>query len=367
MRVLMLDRLTQNPYSIGLARALQGLGVDVLIGGPADGPGGLVRPLYPRGGVSGQRIGKGLELVASVPRYVRLVRSLEPDVIHIQWPGLLYYAHAVVAARIGGAGIVFTDHNPIARIGDPTTRWHDALLGRADAVIVHGPAMRSSLCEQRPWIEPRVHVIEHGSYEHSIVRHSRSEARLRLGLGDDGPVYAFVGQLRRRKGVETLLDAYAAVPDRPRTSQLVLAGHAPDPAYLETLRRRGLELGIRPRWIVSSDILKPQILDAVVCAANEVVLPFASATQSGSMILAMTHGRCVVGTTVGELPRTLDDRGILVPPDDVGALSEAMRLASESPDRCDELGCRARSYALTELAWPKLAAQTLDVYRSVAR
>jgi glycosyltransferase involved in cell wall biosynthesis len=366
MRVLVLDRIAQNPYSEGLAGGLRGLGVEVVIGGPANEHGELIRPIYPRGGVSGQRPQKALELLASGPRYLHLLRTLQPDVVHVQWPGFLYYAHALTAARIGGAGVVFTDHNPIARLGDPTTRWHDALLRRADAVIVHGPVMRSSLCEQRPWIESRVHVVEHGSYEHSIASHSRAEARRRLGLTHDGPVYAFVGQLRPRKGIETLLDAYAAEPERRRMSQLVIAGHAPDFAYVETLRERGRELGIAPRWIVSRDILRREVLDEVVCAANEVVLPFVSATQSGSVILAMTHGRCVVATTVGELPRTLDDRGILVPPDDVGALSEAMRPASESPDLCDELGRRARDYARTELDWPALAERTLAVYRSVA-
>jgi glycosyltransferase involved in cell wall biosynthesis len=176
-----------------------------------------------------------------------------------------------------------------------------------------------------------------------------------------------VGQLRPRKGIEVLLDAYATDPDRHRSTELIIAGHAPDEAYLRTLQARGRRLGISPRWIASGSLLRGEILDEVICAATQVVLPFLSASQSGSAILAMNHGRCVVGTTLGELPRTLGDRGLLVPPDDVDALSEAMRLASEAPDLCDELGRRARSYAVTELAWPRLAEQTLAVYRSVTR
>lgn len=118
-------------------------------------------------------------------------------------------------------------------------------------------------------------------------------------------------------------------------------------------------------WRVSADPLPQADLDLVIAAANQVVLPFRDASQSGSVILAMTHGRCVVTTAVGELPRTVGGRGIVIETGDRQALRSAIGLAASDPAECDRLGRLAREYAESALDWNRLALETIDVYAEV--
>ena len=99
-------------------------------------------------------------------------------------------------------------------------------------------------------------------------------------------------------------------------------------------------------------------------AATQVVLPFHEASQSGSVIYAMTHGRCVVTTPLGELPATIGQNGLLVPPGDRDALADALQIAVVDPEMCDRLGRAAREYGLAELDWTHIAGLTRNVYES---
>jgi glycosyltransferase involved in cell wall biosynthesis len=106
------------------------------------------------------------------------------------------------------------------------------------------------------------------------------------------------------------------------------------------------------------------VLDLAVSAADQVVLPFSEASQSASVIFAMTHGKCVVASAVGEVTRTLRDRGLLVAPDDPEDVSRAMALVEDDPEECRRLAAAARQYAMEDLSWAKVAANTVEVYRN---
>ena len=61
-------------------------------------------------------------------------------------------------------------------------------------------------------------------------------------------------------------------------------------------------------------------------ASDLVVLPYASATQSGIVQIAYGFGKPVVVTSVGGLPEVVDDgrTGFVVPPKNAGALAESV-------------------------------------------
>jgi glycosyltransferase involved in cell wall biosynthesis len=64
----------------------------------------------------------------------------------------------------------------------------------------------------------------------------------------------------------------------------------------------------------------------LVAAADCVVLPYRSATQSGVVLVAYAGGCPVISTAVGGLPEVVDDgvTGYLVPPEDSAALAAAI-------------------------------------------
>ena len=320
----------------------------------------MIVAVYPREGVPGQKIAKTGDAVAGIRRLVHLVRSFRPDVLHFQWPGLPDYSMARTLKSTTDARLTMTVHNPVPR-GGGGYMFQNRMVRLADTLIVHGEMLRDQLLETYGIPAENVHVVPHGNFEHAAVRFERAEARRRLGLPDDQPVYTFFGQLVERKGVETLIDAFRIHCDRGRSGTLLIVG----PSYgvdEADLRGRTRAIPGRVRWMTRPESVPAAEIDLAISAANQVILPFNEATQSGSLLYAMTHGRCVVTTNVGEIPATIGDFGIVVPPRDPAALADALDLAVSDPGRCDEIGAAARLHVLREFDWVRIASLTVAAY-----
>ena len=367
MNVLILDRAVGNGYSLGLAAGLRATGVNVVLGAAAASGADRAYPVYPRAGVAGRRLRKSLDLVSGVVRLLAIVLRLKPDVVHVQWPTSLDLAYLRLVRVFSRASIVYTAHNPVPRLGEDLGR-QNTLFELARDVVVHSDFLAESLRSSQPQMQADIHVVPHGNYEHMVERFERESARDELGLDRSTPVFAFIGQIRPYKGVETLLEAFALHVARGRPGQLVVAGMVSDPRYFASLEGRSAQLGIKTVWHTSPDALAQRTLDLVASAATQIVLPFHEATQSGSMIFGFTHGRCVVTTEVGSLPETMGDRGILVPPRNPELLAGALSLAVDDPRECDRLGAAARDFALEHFSWARIGEMTLAVYvRATAR
>jgi glycosyltransferase involved in cell wall biosynthesis len=368
VRVLILDRTVQSsPQALGLADGLRANGVEVLVGGPAGFVQRGVVQVYPRPGGQGQRVKQLVELATGGYRLLRLLRGFRPDVVHFQWARPVDYALARVTRLAWRGPLVFTSHVPVERIpGDLAgdAKRQARILDMSSAVITLGPGLTEALRRAHPTLNGKVHTIRHGNYEHVIRRTDRAEARRALDLPATGSVFAFLGQVRPGKGVETLLDGFRAYRDRGGGGTLVVVGSATDPAYFERLRLAGSEA---VRWMVSADPLPQEQLDLAASAANEIVLPFDAASQSGTAIFGMTHGRCVVTTSVGEVGNTVGDFGVVVQPRDPDAVAAAMERADLDPDGCDRIGERAREFALEELSWTSIGAEVREIYEDTLR
>jgi glycosyltransferase involved in cell wall biosynthesis len=367
MRVLLTDHQLVNGYTLGLASGLRADGVEVSIGAPAKTGVNSVTAIYPRSGVPNQRIRKGYDGIMGTARFQRLLATTRPDVLHIQWPTTQDAAYAIEAKRICRLPLVYTVHNPVKRINDygRGATIQRRLIRLADLVLVHGPSMRELIVDAHRWAAPKTHMVELGNYEHMIHRYPRTQARAQLNLPADVPLFVFVGQLQPRKGVDLLLEAFVEYRRQGGAGHLLLAGVAPVPDYEQKLREMAHQCGPAVHWLVSTDFVPQETIDLAISSATLVTLPFQDASQSASLILAMTHGRCVVSSDVGEVSRTLGDRGILIKPGDRQNLLKALALGEHDQALCDELGDRARRYTLSELSWTAIGKETHLLYRII--
>jgi glycosyltransferase involved in cell wall biosynthesis len=365
MNILILDRALGNSYSFGLVGGLRENGLDVSLAGPANWSSHEVLPFYRRRTVPGEsRAAKLTEGTIGVWRAARYSKSIRPDILHLQWPSLDDVILARVMTTTCQARVVFTLHNPIPRHATDRDRFYAFALRMASQIIVHGPTLRIQLLERHPELETKINCVELGNYDHVITRFTTDEARTKLGLVRGRPVYAFLGSVRPRKGVEIFMRALAACRDEGIDACGFVAGVADDDEYLAELITLGTTLGIGSslHWEVDPILVAQDRLDMVASASDQIVLPFLGASQSASVVLGMTHGRCVVTSALGELPRTLEGRGLLIPPDSVEDLAAAMRIVVDNPGLCEQLGTLAREYAVSELSWNRIGAETLNVY-----
>jgi glycogen synthase len=132
----------------------------------------------------------------------------------------------------------------------------------------------------------------------------------------------YVGRIDPRKGIDTAVDALAALPD-PAVLEVVGSG---DAEHLAALRSRA---GSRVRF---APLVERPRLPGVYAGADAVLFPVSWAEPWGLVPLeAMAVGRPVVATGMGGSGEYLRDgeNCVLVPPGDPAAVAAAVRRLAE--------------------------------------
>lgn len=153
-----------------------------------------------------------------------------------------------------------------------------------------------------------------------------------------------VGSIHPNKNQLMLVTALSGLvngPDAHRQVQVDLAGPIQDEVYAERIRQFIAEekLADHVHFLGWRDDV-PKLMsqsDALVLCSNSEGIPHAVRE-------AMYAGLPVVATAVGGLPEIVVDQetGLLVPKGDSERLREALAFLLEDPERCREMGVRAR-------------------------
>jgi glycosyltransferase involved in cell wall biosynthesis len=266
--------------------------------------------------------------------------------------------------RRRGARLVWTAHN-LEPHESHRPLWsfvlYRTVAGWADAVIAHSQSARAAL-ERRYGSVPHCHVIPQGNYigMYGPVR-DRAQSRAVLGLPEQGRVFLNFGILRPYKGIESLIGAFADLPECKR-GVLLIAGAAKDPAYVAALQYAAAAVpGVRLQTTFIPDAELPGYL----AAADVVVLPYQRMLTSAVLLMAMSYARPVIAPAFGPVCELVHDgqEALLFSPGEPAALRAALERALHHPG-LDALGLAAYTVAQGFL-WPEVAARTVEVYREV--
>lgn len=152
---------------------------------------------------------------------------------------------------------------------------------------------------------------------------NRSAARTRLGIREER-VVLFFGLVRAYKGLDLLIDAMASVHREVAGVRLLVVGEF----YEGEVERRAQvkALGTEAHTTFIAEYVPDEDVATYFSAADCVVLPYRSATQSGITQVAIGMGVPMIATRVGGLPEVVEPgvNGLLVPAEDVGALAQAI-------------------------------------------
>lgn len=167
------------------------------------------------------------------------------------------------------------------------------------------------------------------------------------------PFILFVGGLQPRKGLTTLLDAYARLTGAP---PLVLIGYdAPDSPKLfpdgVTVLRNASHATVMAAWERAAFGVMPSLWPD----------PSPGVVREG-----MAKGKAIVATNIGGTPEMIvhERTGLLVPPGDAPALAQAMQRLIDEPTLCAQLGKAAQAYADAFMAAVSVP-QFEELYRQV--
>ena len=347
------------------AAALEDLGHEVRLVMGNDPPGQFTRALHPRVGrhdsppANVLPVGRSVivpangslpNIVLSPRAYFRVRSVLERerfDVLHLHEP--MTPAICTAALLLARCPVVATFHASgelgWMKAGGPLWGF---LIDRVDHRIAVSERARAS---QERWLPGTYEVIPNGV----LVPHEAP-------AGDREHRIVFAGRHEPRKGLHVLLRAW---PDIRRETGLRLTVAGADPLAVRLLltRLRVPDDGIDVVGFLSQDELTETLLGAKALVAPSL------GQESFGMVLTRAFA-CALPAVASDIPgyrEVLDPAAsVAVPPDDSGALAEAVAGVVADEGRRRERGEAAREIAVEHYSWPGIAGRLVEIYEQVA-
>ncbi len=147
---------------------------------------------------------------------------------------------------------------------------------------------------------PRVIFLPHPIYDTFGEKHTREEALQQLNLRQSYRYILFFGFIRKYKGLDLLLEAMADQRVRALNIKLLVAGECYDDLDYYTNIIKENEIG--GNIIFKADYIPSLEVKNYFAAADMVVQPYRTATQSGVTQIAYHFERPMLVTDVGGLP-----------------------------------------------------------------
>lgn len=255
----------------------------------------------------------------------RNLRKMRPDLIvprfWLPFMGPCLGTILRIAKQNGHTKVVAIADNVLPhekRPGDrPFTKW---FIHACDAFVV---LSRSVLDDLRLFTDCPAAIIPHPIYDNYGEKSPRGAALAALGLSPEFNYLLFFGFIRDYKGLDLLLAAMADERIRRRKLKLIVAGEYY--GNREKYEQQIQQLGIGDQLVMRTEYIPSQMVRHYFGAADLVVQPYRTATQSGISQMAYHFEKPMIVTDVGGLPEIVPDgvAGYVVPVDS-NAIADAI-------------------------------------------
>jgi glycosyltransferase involved in cell wall biosynthesis len=160
------------------------------------------------------------------------------------------------------------------------------------------------------------------------------------------------------KGLYYLLHAVADLSKTRKIRLVVVGSPKKNGSIVRLITRLGIGRSITFTGRISHEEFVHQYAKASAAVVPSVYEGFGLPVGE-----AMACAVPVISTTGGALPEVVGDAGILVPPENAGALSQAIAGLLDNPDLADRLGRAGYERVHRHFTWKRAAEKTVETYR----
>lgn len=235
-------------------------------------------------------------------------------------------------------------------------RFFDVWLNRLflnsyDKFVVLSESVKEEVLALKP--NARVKLIEHPWYDHFGEVRDLMQSKSALGLDASKKTLLFFGLIRDYKGLDILIEAMNELEGY----QLIIVGevYGKDDMYTKLIAKNKQAQNI---YFFNEYVSDDRVAD-FFSAADFVVLPYRSASQSGVTAVAFNFRKPVVATRVGALEALIGEShcGELAEPNSVESLVEAIQKASRANY---DAYLRAIDQISSRYSWDYFAQELID-------
>ena len=296
--------------------------------------------------------------------FKKILQEEHPDVVHLN-SSKIGGIGAAAARAVGIRKIIFTAHG--WAFNEKRPAWQRGLIWLSHYVTVL--FCTKTICvsdaikrdaRHMPFVQRKFVVIHNGiDTEHSALM---PKDAARNSLLQDAPVgttwIGTIGELHPTKNTDVLIRAFAALQPDEKNCILVLIGDGERRAALEQLVKK---IGVSDRVYFLGHVANAgRFLKAIDIFA----LPSHSEALAYALLEAGAASLPVVASNVGGIPEIIIDgkTGLLVPPDVVAALSEAISQLLDDPTRAQEFATNLHKRVVSEFSLQQMISKTISTY-----
>jgi teichuronic acid biosynthesis glycosyltransferase TuaC len=315
----------------------------------------MVQKLEAKGVLVKKAVKRESALLGYIPFYAKSVHlSFDPtiDILQTHYiphssiiPALLKHRKPLVLKFHGDDGRVYPFANKFNRL---ITRL---MIKRSDHIISTSKEIRGKLIELGA-LPDHISAISSG-VDTDFFRPTNPEISKTLyGLPvDNTPIFLYVGRIHPWKGIYEIISAAHEHPD----SLFVFAGPGTIPAYPDNCRF------LRE--------LPPEKIPALINAADVALLPSYTEGISNFIMESLSCEVPVISTNVGGNPEIVkhNDTGLLVPPRNVSALSQAISWMKKHENERKSMGKRGRVEMITQYNDDLLINRMIEIHHRLLK
>lgn len=285
---------------------------------------------------------------------IRLCKKRSPHIIHGH--GAKGGAYARILASRSGARAVCTPHGgslhytSASLSGALYLSLERMLKHRTNGMIFESEYARQAYLEKVGGMSFPSRVIHNGLYD------SEFAALTQDACGYD---FVFVGEIRKLKGIDVLLDAVSMARQHRRVT-LLMAGSGPDEIRLQN---RINQLGLR-----EAITLSPPMYPATKALAKGacIVAPSLAESLPYLVLETLAAGVPMLTTRVGGIPEIFGPYAHqLLPPGDVESLAQAMLKVLDDPVAAQRDAQTLRRHVKSHLRVTQMVQATIEFYEQI--
>ncbi|SDE99506.1 glycosyltransferase family 4 protein [Halorientalis regularis] len=296
-------------------------------------------------------------------RFVRLVRRIDPDIVHVHPQGTGSIVRLLLS--LSDLGLVTTEHNTHDDFGRLKRTVNGFTNVLNDALVANSETTRESFAswERRllDLADVRVPVIYNGVDLETVRAVGGGENRPEL---PDGFLIGTAGRLVPQKNQAALLEAAAPLVRAYDSVHVVVVGGGP---LLDALERKAHNLGISESVQFTGFLPKRETVHEVLRSLDVFAFPSRYEGFGVAAIEAMALGTPVVANDIPVLREVIGDAGVLVDTSDRNRFGNALERLYENDDERADLADAGRRRATNTFPLSDTVSDYAALYRSVAR
>jgi glycosyltransferase involved in cell wall biosynthesis len=286
------------------------------------------------------------------------------DLIHAYFLPMAGFVGTYAGKYLNIPSVVSIRGNDIERAAfDPSKFSHVMYaLQNADAVTTNASILAK---KSKAFIDREVHIIPNGIDTGHFKPAEKNEILAEmLGVEGQKKVIGFIGELREKKGLATLLSGYAQLLKKIPVSLLIVGEirEGEDRKIFEEFRSSNPE-----HQIIVTGHVSHKDLPAYYSLMDIFIHPSLRDGMPNAILEAMACEKTVIATPVGGVTDVIEDgmNGFFVRVNDAQALAEKTLEMLSQPEKQEAVGRSAREAVLRHFTLEKELQANLTIYASL--